>query len=90
MSTNARNNSRRRYLLIAAIAIGIVLLLFLTISQSDIAGHAASLILLPVFFIGVLPSPCVMARIEYMRLGFAPRDPARKALFQRPPPYPIA
>jgi hypothetical protein len=86
-----QHRNRQRWLLFAAIAIGIALLL-LTLAQ---AGHTPStaasfMLLLPILFIGLLPSPCQLACIDYMRLGFAPGEPVRASSFQRPPPCPRA
>jgi len=71
---------------IAAIAIGIALLL-LILQHAQPGAAAVYLVILPIVFIGVLPSSCVMSRIDYMRLGYAPDEPALPASFQRPPPY---
>jgi hypothetical protein len=84
-----QHRNRQRWLLFAAIAIGIALLL-LTLAQAGHTPSAASLMLLPILFIGLLPTPCRLVRIDYMRLGFAPGEPVRASSFQRPPPCPRA
>jgi hypothetical protein len=85
----SQSRNQRRFFLIAAIAIGIALLLMLL--QPTHAGFDLPLlILLPILFIGVLPSPCLLSRIAYMQLGYTPDDPALPTSFQRPPPYSIA
>lgn len=82
----SRDQNKRRLFWIGAIAIGIALLL-LILPHSHPGDCATFLVILPIVFIGVLPSPCVMSRIDYMRLGYAPDAPALPASFQRPPPY---
>jgi hypothetical protein len=85
-----QHRNRQRWLLFAAIAIGIALLL-LTLAQAGHTPSAASfMLLLPILFIGLLPTPCRLVRIDCMRLGFAPGEPVRASLFQRPPPCPRA
>ena len=79
-------SNRRRFFWIAAIAIGIALLLLILQHTHPLDG-TAFLVILPIVFIGVLPSPCVMSRIGYMRLGYTPDEPALPASFQRPPPF---
>jgi hypothetical protein len=76
---------RRGYVLVAAIAIGIALLLLL-LPHAHAVDASVYLVVLPIIFIGVLPSPCVMSPVEYMRLGLRPDDPVQPASFQRPPP----
>jgi hypothetical protein len=82
----SRDQNRRRLFWIAAIAIGIALLL-LILPHTHPGDGVAFLVILPIVFIGVLPSPCVMSRIDYMRFGYAPDEPALPSSFQRPPPY---
>lgn len=82
-------SNRRRFLLIAAIAIGVALFL-LTLSHASAGSVPVFLIVLPILFIGVLPSPCLMSRVAYMRMGFQPDDPALPTAFQRPPPFLLA
>jgi hypothetical protein len=85
----SQSRSQRRFLLIAAIAIGVALLLML-LPHTHAGISMPFLFLLPILFIGVLPSPCVLSRIDYMRLGYTPDDPALPTSFQRPPPYRVA
>jgi hypothetical protein len=75
----------RRYILLAAIAIAIVLLL-LSLAHGDASGHSAWLVMLPVLFIGVLLQPTRLSRIDWMRLGLASDTPALPCAAQRPPP----
>jgi hypothetical protein len=78
-------NRHRRFILAAAIVVGIALLLLMLAHAP--AGHAAVyLIVLPIVFIGVLPFLGVMSRIDFMRSGLTLDDPALPASFQRPPP----
>jgi predicted cobalt transporter CbtA len=81
----SRDQNQRRLFWIAAIAIGIALIL-LIVPHTHPGDSVAFLVILPIVFIGVLPSPCVMSRVDYMRLGYAPDAPALTASFQRPPP----
>jgi hypothetical protein len=85
----SHSRNQRRFLLIAVIAVGVALLLML-LPHSHTGISAPFLFLLPIFFIGVLPSPCVLSRIDYMRLGYTPDDLALPISFQRPPPYRLA
>jgi hypothetical protein len=80
-----QNSNRRAYLLIAAIAIGIALLLLLLPHAN--AGHApVYLILLPIVFIGLLPLTQWLSRAQFMRCALRPEEPEPHASFQRPPP----
>jgi hypothetical protein len=85
----SHSRNRRRFLIIAAIAIGVALLLML-LPHTHTGISAPFLFLLPILFIGVLPSPCVLSRIDYMRLGYTPNGPALPTSFQRPPPDRVA
>ena len=85
----SQSSRQRRFLLIAVIAIGIALLLML-LPQTHAGIDTPFLFLLPILFIGLLPSPCVLARIDYMRLGYTADDPALPASLQRPPPCTVA
>ena len=76
--------NRRQYLLAAAIVLAIALLL---LAQAHGATAPVFLILLPIVFIGLLPSPCLLSRVAYMRMGYRPDEPALPSAFQRPPPY---
>jgi hypothetical protein len=84
-----RNRAQRRFLLIAAIAIGVALLLML-LPHSHVVSDVPFLFLLPIVFLGLLPSPCEFARIDSMRLEYTPEDHALPASFQRPPPCRLA
>jgi hypothetical protein len=80
-----QNSNRRAYLLIAAIAIGIALLLLLLPHAN--AGHApVYLILLPIVFIGLLPFTQWLSRAQFMRCALRREEPELHAFFQRPPP----
>ena len=84
-----RYRHRREYFPVAAIVIGIALLLLLA-THTDVTGHAGFAILLPVIFVGVLSSPCILSSVECARLRLRSDDPALPASFQRPPPLPLA
>ena len=85
----SQSRNQRRFLIIAAIAIGVALLLML-LPHTHAGINAPFLFLLAILFIGVLPSPCVLSRIDYMRLGYTPNGPALPTSFQRPPPDRVA
>jgi len=75
--------------LATAIVVGIAFLVLMLAHAP--AGHAVVyLIVLPIIFIGLLPSPSVMSRMEFIRCGLTPDDAALPTSFQRPPPYLLA
>ena len=78
-------SNKRIFFLIAAIAVGLALLVLL-VSHAN-PGHApAYLIILPIVFIGLLPFTARMSRLEFARRALAPEEPAQPASFKRPPP----
>lgn len=80
-----RNRQKRRWLLIAAIAIGIALLCMLI--PHDHSDHADWLAILPLAFLGVISPLSLFAPLANEYAGRAPVAPALPALFQRPPPF---
>jgi hypothetical protein len=47
----------------------------------------ACFVLLPFFFIGLIPLPVLFARWDLLHLNRAPDEPTLSASFQRPPPF---
>jgi hypothetical protein len=77
---------RRTWYLIAAIAIGLALVL-LIVPQSH-AGHSAAWVaILPIVFIGVIESLSLIALLINPSLDRLPAAPILPASFQRPPPF---
>jgi predicted benzoate:H+ symporter BenE len=81
--------NRRSYILVAAIVIGIALLL-LSLAHTDAGQVAVLIVLLPIVFIGVLSSLSLLSPMEFLRLGLRSDDPALPTSFQRPPPWLLA
>jgi hypothetical protein len=78
--------NRRIWLLIAAIAIGIALLL--TLVPHVHAGNAFDLLaILPVLFIGIAFSLNESSPLNNFCSEFAPDPPSLPDAFQRPPPH---
>lgn len=80
-----RREHQRRWLLIAAIAIGVALLLLL-VPHPHNSGSAAWLAILPVFFVGVISPLSLLSPLAFIYLGRTPDAPPLPASFQRPPP----
>ena len=76
---------RRVWVLIAAIAICIVLVLTL-VPQSHSGSAGGWIAILPIFFVGVISPLGLLSAMAYMYLGRTPDDPVRPASYQRPPP----
>jgi cell division protein FtsW (lipid II flippase) len=84
-----RDRNERKWLLIAAIAIMVALVLLL-IPQTH-SGHASVwLAILPVLFIGVIWLLCLLPASGSFDLAHAKEAPALQPSFQRPPPLTIA
>jgi hypothetical protein len=84
-----RDRNERKWLLIAAIAI-VVALLLLLIPQTQ-SGHASVwLAILPVLFIGLIWLLCLRPASGSFDLAHAKEAPALQPSFQRPPPIKIA
>jgi hypothetical protein len=77
---------RRVAFLIAAIAIVAVLLLLLA-PQAHSGDSAAWLIILPVFFIGLLLPLSLLWRAADLNSGLAFESAFQRTSFQRPPPF---
>jgi hypothetical protein len=81
-----QNRHRRGFLLIAAIAIGIALVLLL--APQGHSGHGPDwLAILPALFVGVISPLSLLPAMAYVYVGRAPDAPALAASFQRPPPF---
>lgn len=80
---------RRALLLIAAIAIGVALLLLL-VPHAHSGDNDAWLAILPLFFCGVISPLTILAPEPLLSIGFIPRTPLLAPAFQRPPPSPRA
>jgi len=77
---------QRIWLLVAAIAI--VAVLFLLLAPQTHAGNpAAWLILLPVYFVGLLLPVGPLWRTADLTSGRAPESAFQRSSFQRPPPF---
>lgn len=81
-----QNEQRRGWLLIAAIAIAIALLLSL-LPHVHAGGSADWLAILPLLFVGVLSPLSLLVPVASACLGRTPATPVLPASFQRPPPF---
>ena len=81
-----QSRQRRGFLLIAAIAIGIVLLCLL-IPQGHSGNSADWLAILPLLFVGIISPLSLMPRMSVVAIGRRPDAPALPSRFQRPPPF---
>ena len=80
------NRHRRTWLLVAAIAIVVALVLML-VPHYETGSGAMWLIVLPVLFVGVLSLLRVLPLPECSDLGHTSDAPALQPSFQRPPPF---
>jgi len=84
-----RGRNERKWLLIAAIAIKVALVLLL-VPQTH-SGHASLwLAVLPVLFIGLIWLLCLLPASGSLDLAHAKEVPALQPSFQRPQPLTIA
>jgi hypothetical protein len=84
-----QNRQRRGWLLIAAIAIGVALLLLLALNASSVhAGSWAAI--LPLLLVGVISPLSLLSPMAFVYLGRTPDAPALPTRFQRPPPSRLA
>jgi hypothetical protein len=83
-----QNRQRRGWVLLAAIAIGFVLLCLLI--PHGHSGSADWLAILPLLFAGVISPLSLLAPLASEYIGRAPAPPALPSRFQRPPPFRLA
>jgi hypothetical protein len=76
---------RREFILIAAIAIGIVLLLLL-VPHAHPGDNGAWLAVLPLLFVGLISPLSLLSMLALLCLGITPGAPVLPASFPRPPP----
>lgn len=84
-----RNRQNRTWLLIAFITVGIALVLTL-IPHGHSANSAAWLAILPILILWTLLLPAQLLLTACLRIGHPSETLAAPALFQRPPPSPLA
>ena len=84
-----RNRQKRTWLLIASIAVGIALVLML-IPHGHSANSAAWLAILPILILWTLSFPAQPLFTACLRIGHPSEALTAPALFQRPPPSPLA
>jgi hypothetical protein len=84
-----QNRQRRGWVLIAAIAIGIALVLLL-VPHGHPGDAGAWAAILPILFVGVISPLSLLSPMAYFYLGRTPDAPALPTSFQRPPPFRIA
>jgi hypothetical protein len=85
-----REQIRRGWVLVAAIAIGFALLsmLALTLVPHGHNGNAADFIaILPLLFVGIISPLSLFAPLAHVYVGRVPQAPALASRFQRPPPF---
>jgi ABC-type transport system involved in cytochrome bd biosynthesis fused ATPase/permease subunit len=81
-----QNRYRRAWLLIAAIAIGVALVLMF-VPHAHGADNGAWLAILPLLFLGVISPLSLLSPLAFEYAGRTPDAPALPASFQRPPPF---
>lgn len=84
-----RNLRGRGWLLIAAIAIGIALVLMLMPHAHGVDNGAWQAIL-PILFVGMISSLSLLPVLVATYRGRLPEFPTLPASFQRPPPFNLA
>jgi len=84
-----QDRHRRGLILIAAIAIGVALLLLL-VPHTHSGDAVAWLAILPILFAGVISPLSLLPRLPYAYVGHTPDAPVLPASFQRPPPFTLA
>ena len=82
----ADGRQRHGFFLIAAIAIGIALLLML-VPHGHSGGTADFVAILPLLFVGIISPLSLLAPLAYAYAGRVPEAPLMAAAFQRPPPF---
>jgi hypothetical protein len=79
----------RGWLLIAAVAIGIALLLLL-VPHVHSADNGIWLAVLPILFVGFIAALSLLSPFACFYMGRTPEAPALPTSFQRPPPFRLA
>jgi hypothetical protein len=82
------NLRERGWLLIAAVAIGIALVLLL-VPHAHSADNGVWQAILPILFVGVISSLSLLSPLAYFYSGRIPETPALPTSFQRPAPLQI-
>jgi hypothetical protein len=80
---------RRGWLLIAAIAIGVALVLLL-IPHVHAGDNGAWVAILPLLLVGFVSPLALLSPIASIYVGRTPQAPALPSSFQRPPPLLLA
>jgi hypothetical protein len=83
------NQQRRGWILIAAIAIGIALVLMM-VPHPDSGNAAAWAAILPIFLVGIISPRSLLPGMAFEYVGRTPDAPVLPASFQRPPPFQLA
>ncbi len=79
----------RGWLRIAAIAIGVALVLLLALHAYS--GDSGALVaILPLLFVGLISPLSLLSPLTCVYVGRTPDPPALHAQFQRPPPFSLA
>lgn len=84
-----QNRHRRTWFLIAAIAIGVALILML-VPHTQGADNGAWLAILPLLFLGIISPLSLLSPLAFEYASRVPDAPVVPASFQRPPPFPRA
>jgi hypothetical protein len=84
-----QNRHRRGLVLIAAIAVGVALVLLMA-PHTHSGDAGAWLAILPLLFVGVISPLSLLSPMAFVYLGRTPDAPALPTLFQRPPPLRLA
>ena len=84
-----QNQQRRGWVLIAAIAIGIALVLMM-VPHSDSGNAGAWVAILPIFLVGIISPLSLLPRLAFEYIGRTPEAPVLPGRFQRPPPLSLA
>ena len=80
-----QTQQRRGFVLVAAIVIGIALLMLL--APLSHAGHGQDwLAILPILFVGIISPLSMFAPLATVYAGRAPEAPPLASRYQRPPP----
>jgi len=84
-----QNRQRRGWVLIAAIAIGVALLLLLALNAHS--GDTCALVaILPLLLVGMISPLSLLSPMAFAYVGRVPDAPALPSSFQRPPPFSLA